>query len=277
MLVFASGSDLWGCVLDPATSPVDLSAIPSVQADPFYMNPKHGSEAISQPFILQNGWAKYKGLNADDSAFEEYNGMQYNVIIDGSPNQNYGTTSSLQAGSVSGEVRKALIRFDLSAFARHTVSDDAVLTLCQRQPFGTPVDMTLYQIKVANGGWIGGDGSGKDADLGESAWNFKVQGSPQVLWAGSAGLNTSGVDYVAKELGGFAYTPSGVNGTGISIAIPKEVLQGWIDQAASNAGMLLAADSISSGAYGTFFNDAAHQKFRPKLEFSAHLDLKPVR
>lgn len=196
-----------------------------------------------------------------------YTGMNYEVIISSTPNQNYGTTTSIQAGSVTGEKRKALIRFDLSAFSGYTVQGDATFTLYQRNPFGAQTDMSLYQISAANAGWIQGNG-GNPADPGEAAWNFKIQGAPQTAWAGSAGLSTSGTDYLATALNTFTYVP-GVNGTAVNITIAAAVLQGWIDNPSSNAGMLLVADTITAGQYGTFYNSAATQSVRPKLVFTA--------
>lgn len=209
---------------------------------------------------LQNGLS--------NSITGTYSGMSNSLIISSTPNQNYGTAGSIQFGSVGTEIRKTLLRFDLTAFAGMQLDGDATFTMYQRNPFGTRVEVSLYQISAANAGWNEGNGGTGAADPGESAWNFLSQGSPATPWAGSAGLSTAGVDFLTGPIVTFDYIPSGVNGTAFNITIPGWVLQGWIDDPSTNAGMLLVANTQTTGAYGSFYNNVASQGVRPSLTFA---------
>lgn len=218
------------------------------------------SEAAPLVVKLQNGLS--------NSITGAYSGMSNSLIISSTPNQNYGAAGSIQFGSVGTEIRKTLLRFDLTAFAGMQIEGDATFTLYQRNPFGAEVKVSLYQISAANAGWNEGNGGTGAADPGESAWNFLSQGSPATPWAGSAGLSTSGVDFLSGPLVTFDYIPSGVNGTAINITIAGSVLQGWIDDPSSNAGLLLVANTQMAGEYGTFYNNMAVQGVRPSLNFA---------
>lgn len=199
--------------------------------------------------------------------------VNVSVIKGGTNNVFEGNTyNGLLVGHASSQERRSLIRFDLSDYAGQTVVGDATLYLTQANTgslTGT-YSIEVYQIAAANYGWERGtSGSGAAALPGQSAWGFKNKGAAgesDVLWAGSAGLSTAGVDYLADPIGTITYNTDN-NGDRISFTVSESLMQFWIDNPLSNAGLLFMrsiddADSLILGSYtGTGTN-------RPTLEFT---------
>lgn len=188
-----------------------------------------------------------------------YSGTEDTTLISGSnAGRNYGGSNSIWIGNSAGAERKTLLRFDLSSLMGQAASIDSVtLTMFQiaegASNNGAEVDVNLYQIQSANGGWVEGTGSGS-AQAGSSSWNYKANAT--VSWAGSAGLSTSGTDYVASAIDGtktiIAKTGSG--GT-YTWNLPVSLIQSWID--GENTGLLFAATDFGSLEDNDFFRFAS--------------------
>jgi len=127
---------------------------------------------------------------------------------------------------------KALLEFDLSSIASSSICSAASLTLVKTNgsAAGDSRTVHLYQIASGNADWT----------EAQSTWNKKDKAAA-TTWAGSAGMNTAGTDYVNTSWGSivtdrddaqyttYTYT---INASGLA------VLQSWFGDA-SNPGVML--------------------------------------
>lgn len=205
------------------------------------------------------------GLKADTYTFQQgvdgYAGCEDVALFSGDYAD--GNAGGLGDTGVIRNDRTTLIRFDLSSLSGKTITG-ATLNLYMYSQSGNQ-NVDLYEIAVANKGWVEGtEGWPPVAQVGSSCWNKKVYNTttpPAVNWAGSAGCSTSGADYVADRLAG-----TWIEGAeSYSWDIKRQsMLQSWADTPADNAGLLLLANgsyrsSFRSSEYGTAAD-------RPKLE-----------
>lgn len=118
-------------------------------------------------------------------------------------NQSYGATSSILAGqhaTLNGLTN--LFRFDLSALPTSGITVDSVsLTLTSTDNgVGTTVTLTVFQLSLANAGWVEGTQNGA-VGTGEASARYLTNQTTN--WAGSIGARTAGTDYVNTSLASF--------------------------------------------------------------------------
>lgn len=182
---------------------------------------------------------------------------------------NYGASTALFIGNQGdGHDQRILLYFDLSAYAGRTVVGDVTLSLLQApSTFVGTFSIGVFQISVANAGWIEGAGNGTSATTGEPNWAYSSAGDA-VAWAGSGGLSTPGVDYVGAQLGTLVYDTA-LGFSTVTVTISSTVVQGWIDNPGSNAGLLLMrTDTDPVAAFGRYrTSEEATISARPALTF----------
>lgn len=172
---------------------------------------------------------------------------------------NYGAVASfdLRAG-----VRKALIRFNLSAIPAGATCNSATLYLYHASAGGsTPGTMSIWQILSGNHGWVEGAGAPATAQAGECCWNWRAY--PATAWAGSAGLATSGTDYAATAIGTIAHNSGDAVGTEYAISLNTAVIATWFGSNTDNHGLLITTDGSNMGSFGSA--EHATTGYRPKL------------
>ena len=162
----------------------------------------------------------------------------------GGSDLNYGAyTLPWAVGKVLATEAKALWRFDLSGLpSGSTVSAATIGFTVDSIGADSGVNIRIWALKIANGDWVEGTGTGQ-ANAGESCWNDHTYEN-QVEWAGSAGLSTSGTDYVGANAGTTDATSTGaktitVNATGRADIEDHMGIDGveflvWTDDALSN-------------------------------------------
>lgn len=169
-----------------------------------------------------------------------YAGTEDNGLLKVAPDKNYGTSTVFTAGTD----RTPLLRFDITALDDGLAPGESIqvnsahITLYQSYENAATRTVGLHQVSSANGGWIEGTG-GDPAVAGGSCWNFLSYNT--VSWAGSAGLQTPGVDYnaVAEDtvnIGNLA----GFNQFDVS----PSLVEAWIGGA--NDGVALVSTGIIS-------------------------------
>lgn len=211
--------------------------------------------ASTKSYILKDGFANYEGT-ADT------------MIIASESEKNFGGSNSFLVGSGRSVERRALLRFDLARLAGKKV-ESATLQLYQVNVsnFTTGTfEIGLFPIAAANANWQEGEGTGTPATAGESAWAFKAKGSPDVLWAGQPGLSSDSRDLASIDPIVLLYDAAN-NSKPVTVTVPAELVQQWIDNPASNGGLLLKRISKDASAMGGFrSSEHASQTVRPQLE-----------
>lgn len=153
------------------------------------------------------------------------------LLNSGYANSNFGGGTYLFAGNLSGFIDRALIRFDLSAYAGQTVVGNGTLTLKVRLvdgPTGAGAAQTLSVslLDAANEGWTEGTGNdGGVVQSGTAVWNFKSYNG--TAWpGGGTGLGGPGAGYGAVALDSVSALFAG--GNTITFTIPQATIQSWI-------------------------------------------------
>ena len=199
----------------------------------------------------------------------------------GANDNNFGGRNELLTSnsSTSGSNRRfGLLRFDVSGLAGQFASIDAMtLKLRLRSGGGRTVPTTgqtldVFRIADANAGWVEGIGMSSAPNDGVTAvdsvsYRMKKDNADPLLqlpWAGSAGLNIAGTDYLTPALGStaaFNATSGYAPGTVIEIPLAAtgftltEMVNAWITQGGSmNAGLLIRGRSNT--ANGQIFFDS---------------------
>jgi hypothetical protein len=136
-------------------------------------------------------------------------------------------------------------------------------------------NLTLYRVSDANKGWVVGGYASPPANNGWASWgnlSANASGSP-VPWAGSAGLGTSGTDYVATPLATVAFS-----GTNAGVAKytfnfnDVSFLADWASNPSNNAGFLLRLPETESlQSQGVYFGTSSYGTVasRPLLSITA--------
>src|SRR5215212_6776761 len=148
-------------------------------------------------------------------------------IVENAPTQNYGAATSLGVNgnvpSGSGKDKFALVKWDLSGIAPRTQVNSALVTLNV-----TTTSPQSYQAYVLKEPWV------------ESAatWNDYSSGKPWEV-AGAKGS----LDKEATVAGTITPSVKGKN----TLTLPLAVVQGWVDDPATNWGIIIANPSSTRG------------------------------
>lgn len=183
-----------------------------------------------------------------------YAGTQDTFLNSQTANQeaSYGALTVAIAGHDpnDGSLRSALLRFDLTALqGQYSSINSATLVLRQRETSAqfAPFGMSIYAVSAANGDWVQGTtDTAAPNTAGNPDWLHKSHDTAN--WAGSAGLMTPGVDYVAAPLATGTWTSGEagleLNHAPYSFALPTSTIEQWI--AGNNPGMLIQKTDLST-------------------------------
>jgi hypothetical protein len=172
---------------------------------------------------------------------------------------NYGVYIYL----ISATSNKGLISFDASSIPSNAICTSAVLTLYQALA-GAAVawTVTARSIAIGNAAWPEGTKNASAGGAGDSCWNFMDQGGAGTVWAGAAGLATSGTDYEAATLATASGNRSDANGTAYTFTLTPARVQGWFGAVNTNYGLLLTTSASIGGLASSDHTTAA---WRPLL------------
>lgn len=174
---------------------------------------------------------------------------------------NGGIYDHINVGAVgAGSARRAIIRFAIGAYALNTL---ATVTLRLKSNAAALIAGTLqaYAIKPANAGWVEGVQNWAAAATTDPSWAKKSQ-TPDVAWAGSAGLGTGGTDYDSTSLGTLTWDLN--PNTWYQMTMSAALLQAVC--AANNGFVLIADDEATANKYCDLrSNDDGTPANRPEL------------
>lgn len=199
-----------------------------------------------------------------------YNGVSDNALASNLSANNYGAWDQMIVGR--NNTRRTIIRYDLSdysALVGSVESASLTLTLLTGAPASAAsFTIGVYQITAANADWIEGTGTGTvpDTSSGVSTWSAKARDT--TAWAGSVGLSTPGVDYIADAIYTFEWTPSS---TSVTIPITSTVIMDWLENPTNNGGLILipiAGSTANNIAANFASSEASIAGERPTLEFT---------
>lgn len=168
----------------------------------------------------------------DDSSIDD------NYIKKDLGSNNYGAATGLGIRYAGASIIwKTLIRFDESLIPAGTITD---LTMNYTINFvGTAGSPSVYRVADANYNWVEGTAN-NTSQAGSSCWDYLAyDASTPTSWAGSAGLETSGTDYIADA------SPPTIDGTSTGAkstsfgATGASWCEYWRDNANTNGGMLI--------------------------------------
>ncbi|MDQ3286633.1 MAG: DNRLRE domain-containing protein, partial [Actinomycetota bacterium] len=168
-------------------------------------------------------------------------------ILENAPNTNYGGAATLGADgdrpSGSGKDRYGLLRWDLGGIAAGTRINSASVTLSVTN--SSPETYQTYALKRA---WV----------ESEVNWNRYAAGQP---W-GVAGAKGS-LDREATAAG--TVTPSATGER--TFALPTALVQRWVDDPATNYGIVIA-NATNSDEFEIYSRESATSSQSPRLNVS---------
>jgi hypothetical protein len=129
------------------------------------------------------------------------------------------------------------------------------------------VTVTARALTPANAGWVEGTGDGARVPTpGAPCWNWLAYDTQR--WAGEAGASEPGVDY-ATDWGAEATVPEG-GGAEVVFELSPEMVQGWLDDPATNAGIRLYPEDADEKGEIAVFNTSEDEEpeVRPALELT---------
>ena len=167
--------------------------------------------------------------------------------------KNYGGITTLNAvnNTASGR-RRFILSFDLSSLTGQGLTVQSATLALTKVPAAVVVEgltapnvVSALDISAANAGWLQGRGSGTDVLTGESTSIHRAY--PDVPWASGSNLGTgaqAALDFngnTADATGEYWRTdPAGTQGI---FNLPASIVQGWIDDPSSNAGLFFSTSS----------------------------------
>lgn len=185
-------------------------------------------------------------------------------ILSAFPTYNLGTANTLYMTRVGSSWEKALIEFDLSSIPADATCDDAWITLTSTESVGTHTN-NIHEIASGNAAWPEGTHALDVGGAGDCCYSYLDQDSgSETSWAGSAGLSTSGTDYVAGTIGTIAYPDSSSN-TEAEGSLNTSDVEDWFGGSNENYGiLLLEAADITTGDWHS--SSAGTAGYRPEID-----------
>ena len=155
--------------------------------------------------------------------------------------------------------QRILIGFDLSSIPSGASISSAKITVTSNGNF-TTATYSIYAISDANGDWIEGTDYLQIVN-GSPCWNYKEYDTTS--WAGSAGLSTSGTDYINTVLGSYTGTMSNATAYDIDLNDDGITLLESIIGGGNNNGFLLKSTKNNETSF--FSSEYSQSNYRPKL------------
>jgi hypothetical protein len=157
-----------------------------------------------------------------------------------------------------------LLQFALASLPVSATVTASTLTLYAT---GTSIDDrsdSVYQLAAANAAWAEGTKAGDVAGAGESCWDALAAdgaGGVTTAWAGSAGCQTAGTDYINTLLGTVNYTASSPVGSDCPCVFNAAGLAAIQAKAGASIDFAIMSGTLVQVAS----SDHATAGYRPKL------------
>jgi hypothetical protein len=169
---------------------------------------------------------------------------QDNTIHSNLINNSNGAGDNFTAGTIlSGSIRRALLKFDLSVIPAGATITAATLGLVMNKTVSAAIDISLYKLIASWGEGasqaIGADGQGVPAQAGDATWVCSFAdgaGGCSTSWITPGGVFTASPSATTSVIDVGAYSWSSTQMT--------NDLQGWVNNAATNYGWILRSDEV---------------------------------
>jgi hypothetical protein len=154
------------------------------------------------------------------------------MVYESAPDFINGTGTLVTMYAQSSVFTRPILKFDLTAYAGKTVSNDGELNLyfTSSGTAGRGATFDVYQIAGSNADWTDAQATWNDRNKSTSANWVKSDGTGD-----NPGLVPGAIASSSISSG---IVPGADNKWAV-ITIPKAVIQGWIDHPETNAGILL--------------------------------------
>lgn len=199
-------------------------------------------------------WAQTVVLNPvqDNTLYEQPNGSLSN-----------GSGTAIFAGNTNnGDIRRALLQFDLSSIPANATITAATLTLSMNQTIAGATTMNLHKVNASwgEGSSIasGQQGSGGTSQPNDATWLHRFFQS--TLWT-TPGGDFSPTSSASTSVGG----NGNYNWTSAQLAAD---VQGWLNAPATNFGWILLGNEGVTPSAKRFVSREGSAASRPKLTIS---------
>ncbi len=176
-----------------------------------------------------------------DRTDADYQACTDTWIIEYAPTQNRGTNGSIMLTGEAGKRQVGLVYFDISALVAGTTVTGAELQLRTNADEYTDGEINVYQMLES---WV---------DL-EATWNERTTG---VAWT------TLGAGVGSRSDVALATFAAAVDFTIYHVPLPATLIQGWVDDPASNFGLALVHTGIDIGQF--YAGSSGTESNRPLL------------
>ena len=175
--------------------------------------------------VTTDGW-----LNSSDSTF------------------NYGNDDVLRLDRLPDQ--NGLLRFDLTSIPAGSPVVAVEVRLWTESGFGNDGVVQLYPVIEP---W---DEGNLDGVIGAASWNERVAG---IQWLGRGATGSSRSPTLSDD------APARLDGAELVFAIPAALVQGWIDDPASNNGWVLVPFDSSNDAATLLSSESPVEDHRPRM------------
>ena len=179
---------------------------------------------------------------------------------------NFGKSQVLDIGYATSVWNEyfgvALIRFNLTGLecgqlqsAKFRIYKPKCITQIKKE-----IPIYLHEISEANADWVEGNKESIE-QKNASCWEYKTEGK---MWAGEKGCSKAGVDFSRKPLGSSIACRE--KGEWLEFELPVELVQKWLENPKSNAGLILkTSEDVAFGEHVQFFSSEHYSGKAPEL------------
>lgn len=179
----------------------------------------------------------------------DVSGVTADAWLNSSSNSfNYGADDVLRLDRSPDQ--NGLLRFDLASLAPGTAIVAVEVRMWTESGFGNDGVVQLFPVTEA---WDEGDSDGLP---GAASWNERV---PLTQWLGRGATGASRSTTLSDD------APARLDGAELIFAIPAAVVQGWVDDPATNFGWVLVPFDTGNDAATIQSSESPVQDHRPRM------------
>lgn len=221
-------------------------------------------------------------LQAQTFTFQDgvggYSGTEDTFIVSGSgATLNYGANQSIPVGYNTFNIRRALMRFDLSSLSLapgESVASASITLNLNAAPVSGAEEIGVYEVALANVGWVEGTANGT-RQVGSSSFNYRITESTDpasTTWDGGSNGALEGWPGSTTPMDTATVDVGTALGTDFTFDLDLTLVESWINNSSTNAGVVFSptAGPANSNNYLASFDSSEDGTiaFRPSLEVS---------
>lgn len=193
-----------------------------------------GTSLQAQTFTFQEGVGGYSGTE--------------DTFIDNTSSgavRNYGANPSLAVGYNTFNIRRALMRFDLTSLSLapgESVSSASITLNLNAAPVSGPEEIGVYEVALANVGWVEGTANGA-RQVGSSSFNYRITESTDpasTTWDGGSNGALEGWPGSVTPMDTVTINTGTTLGTDFTFDLDTLLVEDWINNPSNNAGVVFS-------------------------------------